>query len=84
MKYLYCYGKNILELFHDNYDDFDKLTQEEKDCINSITDYELINYTVIDNESVIISDSLNGDVLAMDNIVDFMQKTINYIKEVTK
>lgn len=84
MKTLDFYGKDILKLFKENYSDFDKLNQEEKDCISSITDYEPINYTVIDNKKVVIFDSINGMVFSVDKLPEFMEETLKYIQKEMK
>ena len=85
MKNLMHYGDDCLQLFEDYYSDvfgtgFD-VDQETKDWIRGIDDFECFAYTVIDNETVIVSDSINGDIIGQQPIKDFMTETLNYIRE---
>lgn len=79
MKTLNYYGDNTLEIFRDYYPDFDSLTEEQKDYINHITDFETIAYSVIDGKKIVLHDSLNGDVYVISSLKTFFSETIKYI-----
>lgn len=81
MKTLEFYGSDTLKLFKEYYPGFDGLTDTEKDCINHITDFETIIYSIIDGKKIVLHDSLNGDVYSIDSLETFFSETIKYINK---
>lgn len=85
MKNLVAYGDDVLQLFEDFYfdvfgTDFEP-DDETKSWLRGIVDFETFSYFVVDNETVIVTDGLNGDVIGQQPIKDFMTDTLEYIQE---
>jgi len=81
MKTLEYYGSDTLKLFKEYYPNFDSLTDEQKDDINHITDFETIVYSVLDGEKIVLHDSLNGYIYSIDSLEKFFNETIEYINK---
>lgn len=60
----------------------DALTDEERTAVRHVDDFESIEYFVIDEKKVIVTDSLTGDVIQeFKNLVKFLSETLEYISE---
>ena len=58
------------------------LTDEERTAVRHVDDFESLEYFVIDEKKVIVTDSLTGDVIQeFKSIVKFLIKTLTYIEE---
>lgn len=59
-----------------------ELSEDETDFLRSINDYEPLSFFLLNDDTVIICDSINGDVSGHSmSIQDFQRETINYVKE---
>ena len=60
----------------------DALTIEEENAIRHVDDFESLEYFVIDEKRVIVTDSLTGDVIQQfSSLVKFLSATLAYIRE---
>ena len=75
---------NAYELLEDagDIEILSELSEEEEDFLRSIDDYEPLSFFLINDDTVIICDSINGDASGHPmSIQDFQRETINYVKE---
>ena len=56
-----------------------KLTDDQKCELESVDDYEDYGYTVINGDTIILD--VDGDVIGTEPLQDFMQHTLDYIRE---
>ena len=56
------------------------LTEEQRSELYGVDDYESYSYQT-DGATVVVSDSLNGDVLSTDTMEDFLRNTLEYLEE---
>ena len=79
-----------IRYYHDVYTLFEnELTGNELNAfsadfllaLRNIDDFQPNNYAVIDDKTVIILDSFNGDVFDIVSFDDFITNTIEYVKE---
>lgn len=60
----------------------DALTIEEENAIRHVDDFESLEYFVIDEKRVIVTDSLTGDAIQQfSSLVKFLSATLAYIRE---
>lgn len=74
-------AKNAYEILKDHYQDFDKLSEDERDFLQGFEDYETFCYYVINGETVIVtSDNLSGDIICNQPLETFCRETVDYIR----
>jgi len=52
-----------------------------KHYLQGFDDYESFAYTVVNDEIVVCSDSINGDVFNTETLPEFLKNTIEYLAE---
>lgn len=72
---------DIESLLKDYLEGYDLLEEETKRNIEHMCDWEDFVFLVIDNETVITTDGLNGDVIGEDTLQEFMRLTLEEAQE---
>lgn len=81
MKTLEFYNNDVLKIFEDYYDKFEELTEDEKEYIDHLMDYEMYVFAIVDNKKVVVHDKLNGDVYSEISLEEFFTDTLECVKE---
>ena len=70
--------RDLDKLFHDFCDKSitDKFTEDFKDYLLRLNDFDPLNFAVINYDTVITLDSVNGDVLGINKIDEFLQQAL--------
>lgn len=73
---------NEMEIF-ENYADekLESMTEDEKEFLDHIDDFESFDYVVINDEIVVVFDVICGDVISAEYIDEFVKITMEYIAE---
>lgn len=82
MKTITYYHNDVENLVSDYApDEYGKLDDETKNNLSHQCDFEDFVFYVIDNDTVVSTDGLNGDVIATDALEEFIEQAIKYAKE---
>ena len=82
MKTITYYHNDVENLVRDYApDEYDKLDDDTKHSLSCQCDFEDFVFYVIDDETVVSTDGLNGDVIATDTLEEFIEQAIKYAKE---
>ena len=57
------------------------LDDDARDFLAGFEDYESFGYTVINDDTVVCSDSLSGDVYNITPLDEFIKQTADYLEE---
>jgi len=80
IKHVGVYHDDILNLIDDYAPEaLDNLTEDQKDDIAHACDYEDLLFIVVNHETVIESDEINGDVFAITPLDEFVRTAIEQI-----
>ena len=84
MKTITYYHNDVENLVRDYAPDkYDKLDDDTKHSLSYQCDFEDFVFYVIDDETVVSTDGLNGDVIATEALEEFIEQAIKYAKEET-
>ena len=75
--------KNALEIFENYFykSDIDAMSENFKDFLRYGNDFDPITYFVVDNKILIHADSINGDVIGVQPLAEFMHDVFKCYKE---
>ena len=78
-----CTYTNAYDLVYENTnaEEWDSLSEDEQYNLKHLTDWEYQRYIVINNDEVISTDDLNGDVIYREPIAEFIRNAITAARE---
>ena len=85
IKSIHPYEDNALEIIEDyDYELFNSMSDDLKDAISHLNDWEPIVFFTINNDTVIFTDSINDQVFDSMPIAEFISQTIKAGEESLK
>ena len=60
---------------------WEAIPEDVREALQHVDDFEPFAYILVNGDTVYTVDSFNGDVLQVETLEEFMQRTIEYITE---